>query len=71
MGIASQHFGAGPDRQKRRWRHDSRCRQRRSARLFAGACTYAEGATAMGYTMGIVGAAPRTFRLYASGVRAP
>jgi hypothetical protein len=39
--------------------------------LFSGACTYAEGATAMGYVIGIVGAAPRTFRLYDSGVRAP
>jgi len=38
---------------------------------FSGACTYAEGASSAGYLMSILGAAPRLFRIYATGLPAP
>ncbi|HMK73965.1 MAG TPA: hypothetical protein VK454_11545, partial [Myxococcaceae bacterium] len=38
---------------------------------FSGACTYADGATTMGYVVSILGAAPRLFRIYATGVPGP
>jgi hypothetical protein len=40
---------------------------------FAGACTYAEGATAMGYVLpvGFLDVPPRVFRIFATTVPAP